>query len=440
MSVSVLTPEAQLLLLTAGGPGVDDAIDALFERDIDWSRLVGLAVRENAVSVLWGRLGSERARGLVPAEVAAQLRKLAMVSEFEMRYLEDRLCQALDTLSAAGIEAILLKGAALGYSVYDSIVERPMADVDLLIRPECAASARALLLDAGWRWDTEGLPDECYDGHHHLPPLTDAAGTGVQLELHTALFVEGHPFRLPLEAVWEHSRALSVCGHSARIPDVHHLLLHLCLHFAWSHVMEVGAWRVVRDVDAISARGGVDWDEFGRLAIESRSATSCYWTLCLAKGLVGTPVPGAVLEVLRPVLPNFVLSSLERHFLLSLLPGEAGCPSVGLRHVLWEWGVLPGRSGHGAVRAWHDLPGTRLAAHRASSPRSAGQRLRNHIRQLDAWVTYLRALVARQEPGARRADVRALRRDARVAPAGPLNAVRRVGRPTLVKNYRHGTW
>ncbi|HEU4642762.1 MAG TPA: nucleotidyltransferase family protein [Gemmatimonadaceae bacterium] len=388
MSLDVLSSEAQLLLLAAGGAGNDARIGELAARGIDWGKLGWIASRERAAPVLWERLQS--VPGLKLPEEAAQLRKVAMVSDFRMRHLESRLDDSLEALERAGVDALLLKGAALAVLVYGSFSRRPMSDVDVLVRHGEAARALPALLAAGWTSvESEGL-EEFYRGHHHLPALEDARGTGVQLELHTALFFEGHPFRLSPEDIWARAERIDVRGHAAYVPSIHDQLLHLCLHFAWSHMMSIGGWRSFRDLNALLGTGRVKWPEFTRLALESRGGSCCYWTFRLAGELAGVQVPREVLQALRPPLPELVLARLARHFTYSLLPTETLCPSVSVAYTMWRLGVRPGWSGHGTVRPW-DRSDDLLVP--VESRKSGARRMAEHVRNLRGWGRYVRAII-----------------------------------------------
>src|SRR6476469_2636484 len=83
MSLASLSPEAQLLLLTAGGEKNDGAIRALLAGPLDWAKLTWLSEQERATPVLWRRLS---ATGPLP-EGAEALHRMAMVSEFRMSHL-----------------------------------------------------------------------------------------------------------------------------------------------------------------------------------------------------------------------------------------------------------------------------------------------------------------------------------------------------------------
>ncbi|HEX7941893.1 MAG TPA: nucleotidyltransferase family protein, partial [Gemmatimonadaceae bacterium] len=148
MSLDVLSSEAQLLLLAAGGARNDARIRELVAGEIDWAKLGWIASRERAAPVLWERLHA--VPGIRLPEDAAPLRKLAMVSDFRMRHLETRLDDSLAALEGAKVDALLLKGAALAVLVYGSFSRRPMSDVDILVRRGEASRALPALLAAGW--------------------------------------------------------------------------------------------------------------------------------------------------------------------------------------------------------------------------------------------------------------------------------------------------
>jgi hypothetical protein len=391
----MLSPEAQLLLACGELGGNDADLRALLARPLVWDRVILLAHREKAAPVLVRRLGA-LPDAPVPPEVLAQLRKLAMVTEFRMVRLRQRLDETIDVLTRAGIEPVLLKGAALCYTLYPSMAERPMADIDLLVEAGQAHRAREVLLHAGWRWNEAVRRDEDYQAHHHLPPIDDARGSGVRLEVHTELFIGGNPFHLSGEAVRGGAKTVVAGGRRVRVPGAIHQLLHTCLHFAWSHNMRAASWRAFRDV-AVVTRAGFDWEGFLTTARENRAGTCCYWTLRLAHDLLNVPVPAATLEALRPPLAGPLLRRLERHFVTQLLPTEPGCPSVALEKLLWGMGVMPKWSGHGSSRPW-DEADSLLAKRRRQQPAAGSSKAMRQLRNLAKWSRYVRAVLAPAAP------------------------------------------
>jgi hypothetical protein len=387
---SSLPAEERLLLLSAGSVANDDAIRDVARGPVDWQRLLGLAQLERAVPLVYARL---RAVGpeLVPAELLDQMRRLALVSDFAMLHLDGRLRESLRVLAGARVRVMLLKGAALAHSAYQGFRQRPMSDLDVLVDPSNAHLARRMMLGAGWRDIVGGVPDRVYDRHHHLPPLYDARSPELQIEIHTALFPERQPFAFDASDLWARARPLGPEFPDAFVPDPMHLLLHACLHFMWSHQGRFGVWRMIRDVDALTRSGTVDWDEFVAVAAATRGATACYWTFRIAEVTAGVAVPASVVDRLRPPRSSFMLRAIERHFVMNVFPVDVTCPSVTLDHALWELAVMPRRSGHGGIRPWDEE--AEFVVPRNEAGGSPAMPRRERIRRFLASPSYIRTLL-----------------------------------------------
>ncbi len=188
------------------------------------------------------------------------------------------------------IRVLLLKGAALATTVYPSFAARPMGDVDILVRPEEATRAWQLLVDSGWRPELSG-GEQFFEGHHHLVGLVDPMGLNLVLEVHRRMLPSTGPFLLDETEVWRDARAVMLGSSEAWVPSDQHQLLHLCVHFAWSHMFIAGIGRTVRDVATLLERGEVDWDGFIALARRTRAASCAYWTLAMSRTLAEARVP-----------------------------------------------------------------------------------------------------------------------------------------------------
>jgi hypothetical protein len=318
-----------------------------------------------------------------------------------MLQLEHLLDEVLDTLVARGIDVVLLKGAALARATYGSFAERPMSDLDLLVPSDQAADAWARLVATGWTPRIAGRAPGRYAAHHHLPPLGRPDAPSARIELHRDLLPPGHGFRLAADTVRAHAQPVDIRGRRALVPHPAHTLLHVCLHFAWSHEMQWGAWRALRDVTAIATRGEVDWPDLIALARDTRGTTCCFWTLRLAHRLAGADIPDRVLAALRPPAPDAMLDLLERHYTSNLFPSEPKCPSVRLANLLWAAGIRPGWSGHGAARPWHAS-----ARWRPPVPDGTGDGLGHPAPPHGpaAWRAYLGRVLGRGTGGARHAS------------------------------------
>jgi hypothetical protein len=383
--LSLLSPEAQLLFLSASDSATDSDIRQLLKRKLDWAELCRLADREKAAPLVWHRIETA-APGEIPRGAEAHLRKLARVVSFHMSYLEQLVIRTTGCLDRSGIDYTLLKGAALACAVYGSFDNRPMIDVDVLVREDDANAAVDALLSAGWVEQAIKEQRDDIANRYHLQALVDRNGL-VSAEVHISPLPYTAPFGITTEAVLSSAKVIPFRDSVVRVPDPLYLLLHACLHFAWSTMFRMGAWRTFRDVKTLISSYDLDWDGFVELARSHRAETCCFWALHLARELIGARVPDEILQALRPPLPAPVLRTLERHFTLILLPSTTSCPSVRLRRVMWAAGILPRRSGHGASRpgAGRDLrPEVRLALARRWDVRGAAK-LRRSPR---VWARY----------------------------------------------------
>jgi hypothetical protein len=383
-AMPVLPPEARLVVFaTRPSSGEDDrALDALLTAPLDWRRVGELAEREKLLPVLWNRLRGHAAG--VPREIADRIHAQAAVTEFRMAMTEVTLQQAVEQLAAENIPVLLLKGAALATTVYPSFAARPMGDVDLLVRPEDAQRAWQLLVDAGWRPELAG-GEQFFEGHHHLVGLVDSRGLNLVLEVHRGMLPTPGPFRFDEAEVWRDARAIRLGSSEAWVPSDQHQLLHLCVHFAWSHMLISGIGRTARDVATLLERGDVDWDRFVPLARRTQAASCAYWTLTISRTLAGARVPDRVLEALRPPGSIAAAHALERAQITSALLGT--CPSIHLMRLLWSAAIRPRASGHGEVRPWKAGEAFMEAFHLGHRPGRMA-RLRAHIHGWSAWLHF----------------------------------------------------
>lgn len=373
----MLLPEFRLVYLTAAGPWADASIRALLKEELDWVRVLRIAQAEHAVPVVYRRLqavGEELdAAGAVPrlplsGRVAQSFRRTAQVVDFRMGLLQDRMVELLAHLDEAGIPVVLLKGAGMALRWHTGLHDRPMGDLDLLIRPEDAVRAHELTQELSWELPRSDLRPHMYEGHHHLIQLDATDGMGFSVEIHTGLFPRWAPFRFGSQEVWSRAQPLARLRSStgrpsgrpalASLPDSVHVpapedqLLHACLHFAWSHTFREGSWRMVRDLDALLGFPTLDAAAFLEGAATSRGESCVYWSLMLFQALTGRQPPPTFLDGLsirsRPVLHPLLL----RHLVSEALPTHPAPGTQRLSRALWTLAVDPRGSGHGAGRPW----------------------------------------------------------------------------------------
>jgi putative nucleotidyltransferase-like protein len=384
----LLPPEARLLLLATAPrrEGSDRELVTLLRSPLRWEFIGRLAEREKLLPVLWKAIQPYAKE--IPDEFVAAVRRQASVTEFRMLMTETVLRRIVEQLAAQGARVMLLKGAALATTIYSSFAERPMGDLDILVAPSDAQRAWKQMRAVGWTLELSGGA-EFHDSHHHLPGLLDPGGLSVVLEIHRTMLPRTGPFILDETDLWRDARTVRLGTSEAWVLSDQHQLLHLCVHFAWSHMLIEGLGRTARDVATLLAAGSVSWPEFMELAVRTKAATCAYWTLALSQTLAGASVPMEVLEALRPRQPRALTHALERAYVTSGL--LRACPSLHLSRALWRAGILPTSSGHGPTRPW-DVSDMFKTVFHLGRPASFGGRVVEHARHLTSWIQFAEVL------------------------------------------------
>jgi hypothetical protein len=382
-----LSVEARLVLASAGGDERHGMIRELAGEVGDWKRVLAVAGLQGAQSILARRLRSE-ASEVIPPDLGKVLDRIDRAARHRQAYLERRLLDALEVLSAAGIRVMLLKGAALAHTTYDSFGDRPMSDLDLLVDREHARDAQRLLCDAGWRPRFQAYDDWYETQHHHLPPLADtrAPSLAVGLELHVDILPpQQNPFAFSARDLWREAEHAPNAPAGTLVPSATHRLLHCAIHYTWSHMLHGAGWRTFRDVHAMAVAGQLDHDAIVRHVRSSGAGACVYWTLRLAHTLGCASTPAGILESLRPRWPEAVLRRLERHFAHETVQFEQLCPSVLVQRTLLTMAMRPRATRALAPRdtEWHGP--TKPALELVSEAQSE--------RGFAAWRRYLAVMV-----------------------------------------------
>ena len=153
--------------------------------EIDWPRFLDLATEHDLSPLLGSRLVDRTGRppdwvSTIPEQVAHDLRQAYRWAAIEAAAHHVLLRRTMKSLEGR-CTPVLLKGAALRLTSYETAAERLMSDVDLLVPRGAVEPAREALAAGGY--SPCGEPRQ---GHHHGPPMVSFL-TGLAFELHTNL-------------------------------------------------------------------------------------------------------------------------------------------------------------------------------------------------------------------------------------------------------------
>ena len=223
-----------------------------------------------------------------------RLRGLARRTWYENQLRLRGIAPVIARLEAAGIPTLLLKGLPMALGYYKNLALRPMLDVDVLIPAIHRDDALDLLAADGWPMRRRHL--SLYHGEGIWHP------DGRSLDLHWHL---GMPFMLPgseaesEDDFWGAALPLDAGGVATRMLCPADMLLHVCVHGAWSGSGSTVRW--IADAMTVIREAGeqIDWERFVGQVARRRLMLLVGEPLRYLVQVFGAPVPGEVLTRIR---------------------------------------------------------------------------------------------------------------------------------------------
>jgi hypothetical protein len=174
----------------------------------------------------------------------------------------------METMDAANIPVVLLKGIALATLCYEDIGQRPMSDLDFLVSDADVQAAGQLLEQRGWHSPDIAMlaSDEFRSVYNALTFSRHGTLTEVDLHWHSAHELWGADANADLYA---RAQTMEIGGIRAlTLSDTDHLFL-TCIHGTRSN--EIAPIRWIADAILLIRRRKIDWSQ---LSVQIRKGLS----------------------------------------------------------------------------------------------------------------------------------------------------------------------
>jgi hypothetical protein len=277
------------------------ALEALLRHEpVSWRSLEATAVEfleacaDHEVTCLVHQRLSKRDFSDWPDEVRSGLSATARAeSAVELiRGLE--IGSVLAALGEDGIHPVLLKGTALGYTVYENPICRPREDTDLLICREDVRGVERVMAALGYERARQ-CEGELLFCQFELS-RTDDFGITHAFDFHWRISTQPvFAGVLTSEELARDAQTIEALGEYARGPAPVHSLLLACVHPAMHHRnSERLIW--MHDVHLLlSTLRAADLERFTAMAVERKVAAICRQQLALVQERFGSHVPDCVM-------------------------------------------------------------------------------------------------------------------------------------------------
>jgi hypothetical protein len=259
------------------------------------------------------------------------------------RLLLHRACEEIPAFEAAGIQVMVLKGAALSIEYYRDHSLRPMDDVDFLVRYADADAAIEILRRRGWRlqddWaEKNGLGAQARE-YYHGKCLIHPSGSVIDLHWNLLQLSLGPEADADF---WAASRETMFNGRRIRILHPTDHLLHTCVHGAsWDWLAPI---RWIPDAAVIlNKEPQFDWERLQEQARKRKLTLIVRGALEYIESNLGGFVPARVLAELRTTRVTF-FETIEYREHLKPLSGVFGTMPRALCGFYRSWQGRPLRS------------------------------------------------------------------------------------------------
>jgi hypothetical protein len=299
-----------------------------------------LCDREELRGLLHSRISTAGAAADWPADIRDELAQCAREDTAREMLRREEIAVVLSELAARGAPAIVLKGTALAYSVYDAPIARPRLDTDLLIDAAHQDAARAVLERRGYA--APPYCDQLFSQFHM--EKTDAFGVHHVFDVHWKISTQ------PIFAdVLTHediqSRAVSIpaLGPTAFGPSAVDALLLACIHPVMHHQ---NTERILWAYDSHLLASRLTPAEFAAFVLRARQkhiAAVCAHALRLAHRLFATPLPAGLMIELSAAAdePSAEYLASHRRWHHELASSVRGIPRFADRARLVREVLLP---------------------------------------------------------------------------------------------------
>jgi hypothetical protein len=281
--------------------------------EFEWRIAQAVAAMQGTASLLCGSL-----RWQSPAS----WRQFLQQQRDHILRRQQRISQLLELIDVTArreaIAAMALKGVALHADGVYQAGERPMADIDLLVRPSDQQAMVRLLESLNYSITVTTWRHQTFMPRNHGPHATlgEHADNPIKIELHTRIMEP-----LPIRAVDITSFLLQREMHAGlnTYPCHAALMLHLLLHAAGN--MRARALRLVQlhDIARLAARfGATDWEQLRTAPLDEPGLWWAAPPLILTARYYPGVIPPSLLCEVQSGCPWWLARLSRRHNLMAV--------------------------------------------------------------------------------------------------------------------------
>jgi hypothetical protein len=293
---------------------------------LDWPALLAMAQAERMDSLLYVALLAVDQWHAPPAAVRAELEAAYWRTKVANLLVLDAVHQLADAFATATVPAVVLKGAALAFTLYTDPAWRSLGDIDLLVHGDQVDTALQVLGRLGYVPPSGSLAEyvaaRLAAGDARLlrrtseVPLLRKDRLSTQVDLHWGLNGRALLRRgMDVGWFWDHTSLVPMGRREVRILDDDAQLLHLCAHM-FQHGVPRLRWTY--DIALLLARRSLAWEEVLAGAARNGLGLALQSSLAAVAVIWGVEPPASV----QKLLATIPVTARERHLRRAMMSGN----------------------------------------------------------------------------------------------------------------------
>jgi hypothetical protein len=262
----------------------------------EWDRIVRCAEQHGVAALFWRSIEGQPA---FPSPLTAPLAALAGKEVARAAIRERELARVLGSFEAAGVDAIVIKGAALAYTRYDKPWLRARTDTDVLISRDSLDGAASALQSAGYTASANLSTGE-FVSHQLAWERRDEHGFFHVVDVHWKVVnPQVLADAITFQDLWDSAHDVRAGAATLRVPHPVWSLLVACVHRLAHHQdQERLGW--LFDIHLLArALEPRDWEQLLTIATARQLSAICEAGLTAAARHLATPLPAGMIEALN---------------------------------------------------------------------------------------------------------------------------------------------
>ena len=267
----------------------------------DWEEVLEATGRHGLVPLAWRLLRHQALDNYPPQEFMTEIKHRYRASTVRSLLMYRRVLKLLEVLTRRGLDFIVLKGPALGTTVYPDPSLRVFNDLDLLVRERDWAAADEILRDLGFIPEQD-LPEPppklipeavLYELNYH------SIHDGFIVEVHYNDVLQVGLAARDVEGFWQRATLANIEDLAFRILSIEDQIIHLCAHMH-CHIYTRLNWFSDLAFILRQWRGEIEWEKLVSIAEKEGVRVPVYYGLRYLDKLLEVSPPSQVLQALRP--------------------------------------------------------------------------------------------------------------------------------------------